>query len=187
MVDLISRWPSHACTVCGCPAAAKVARRKGMPKFMQKVVHAVGALGALVSVLRLAPLAVQPSALGNAFDDHIHFAVGPAAAVVKDKLIGSCVARLLELSEPVHEDRRQRNDSLLPVLRREAPLRLRRHPDQLIAKVDVPPLCVANLLVAESRAKNELQQRCFALRTGAEHRLPQRRVSSAHNKQLERL
>lgn len=68
-------------------AAAKVAGREGMPEFMQKVIHAVGAFGAFVPVFALAPLVVQTSALRNAFDDHIHFAVGPAAAVGEDKLI----------------------------------------------------------------------------------------------------
>jgi hypothetical protein len=83
IVDLMSRWPSHDCTV----RMSTPSRRWLVAKLVQEKVHAERSLGALVVVLGHALPAVEAGAIDDTLDDHIHLAVGFAAAVGEDQLI----------------------------------------------------------------------------------------------------
>src|ERR1700678_1325413 len=125
-----------------------------MPEFVQKAVHAVRPFGTLVVLLSHALLAVEAGAFGNAIDDHIHFAVGFAATIGEDKLVRCCLALLFPLSQALDQTGWERYYALLPVLRSEAPVRFRLQSDILVAKVDILPLYVADLLIAEAGTKD---------------------------------
>ena len=151
-------------------AVPQVVGGEGMPEFVQKEVHAVRPLGTLVVVLGHALLAVEAGALGNALDDHIHLAVGFAATIGEDKLVRCCLARLFPLSQALDQTGWERDYALLPVFRSEAPVRFRLQSDILVAKVDILPLDVADLLIAETGTKDKLEQCGFVVSCRPEHR-----------------
>ena len=122
-------------------------------------------------------LAVELGAFSDTLDDHIHLAVGLAAAVREHKLVGCRAARFFPFFEPLNQACRQRNNALLPVLRREAPVGLRLYPYIVVAEVDVLPLDATDLLVAEAGAEHELEQRRFVADRRPEHRLQLFRLS----------
>ena len=68
-------------------AVAKMVGGEGVPELVQEEVHTVRPFSALVVVLGYALPAVEPGALRDALDDHIHFAVGLASAVRNTRLV----------------------------------------------------------------------------------------------------
>ncbi len=75
----------------------QVFRGEGVPELMQKEVLAVWPFSAFVSVFGDTLTAIEASLLGNALNNHVHFAVGIAATVREYQLGRSRVTAGLEL------------------------------------------------------------------------------------------
>jgi hypothetical protein len=116
-----------------------------------------------------ATAAVQTGTFGDAFHNQVHFAIGITSPVAKDQIVRPRVLAFLSFLQTLHQNMGKRNNTLLPVLRRELPLLLSCHAYEIMTRIEINVLNVTNLLIAESGAENELENICLILCGHPEH------------------
>ncbi len=128
-----------------------------------------GTFRALVAMLGHAAATVQTGAFRDALHHRIHLAIGIASGVAEDEIVRPGLLAFLPLRQTLHQNMRQGHDTLLPILRSEVPFLLGRDAHQIVLGIEIKIFAVANLLVAEAGAEDELEHVGLVFGRNLEH------------------